>query len=165
MPDDSPNEIERMNPFAQANEIELQRFLRAGYDGSVFAINRKSAVKAFRWNALYQQERDVYLRLRQHKVGNVAGCHVPRLITFDDTFQVVEMTIVSPPYVLDFAGARLGHRTEFPDDVRRQWVREKRSQFGSNWKYIPRIVVAFEQMGIHLSDLNPGNICLTGYNG
>ena len=165
MSSEFPTANERVQTYAQYHEIELQRFLGAGFDGTVFATNRKSAIKVFRWNELYERERNVYLRLRQHRVATLAGCHVPELITFDDTLRIVEMTIVSPPYVLDFAGARLVHRADFPEDIRRQWVREKRSQFGSSWKYIPRIVVAFERMGIYLSDLNPGNICLTGYKG
>lgn len=154
---------ERARAYAQNRELEIQRLLGAGYDGTVFATNRKSAIKALKWPELYEHERNIYLRLQQFQVIDVAGCAVPELLGYDDEMLIVEMTIVSPPYVLDFAGARLDHTNDYPPNIRRQWEREKRIQFGSNWQYVPRIVVAFQRMGIFLSDLNPGNVCLTGY--
>ncbi len=154
---------ERTQLYAAYQGIEIQHSLGAGYDGSVFATSRKSAIKAFHWQVQYDKERDIYLRLRKHQITEIVRCHVPRLIGFDDQLLVVEMTIVKPPYVLDFAGAYLDQRPDFPPEVRRQWEREKRIQFGADWKYVPRIVVAFERMGIFLADLNPRNICLTGY--
>ena len=153
----------RAKAYAQNQEIELRRFLGGGYDGSVFATNRKSAIKALKHQALYERERDVYLRLQDQHVREIAGCDVPELIRFDDELWVVEMTIVSPPYVLDFAGAYLDRPHDYPPEIRREWEREKRLQFGADWKYVPRIVVAFERLGIFLADLNPRNICLTGY--
>ena len=163
MASESKGTIERSQSYARQQKIELLTHLGAGYDGSVFGTDRKSAIKVLNWRELYERERDVYLRLKQLQVETVAGCDVPQLIGFDDELWIIEMTTVSPPYVLDFAGAYLDQRPDFPIDVRRQWEREKRRQFGSDWKYVPRIVVAFERMGIYLADLNPRNICLTGY--
>src|SRR5688572_29301858 len=131
---------ERARTYAQNREVEIQRLLGAGYDGTVFATNRKSAIKVLKWPELYEHERNIYLRLQHHQVTDVAGCEVPQLLGYDDDLWIVEMTIVSPPYVLDFAGARLDETNDYPPDVRRQWEREKRSQFGSNWQYVPRIV-------------------------
>ena len=163
MASETSNIVERAEAYALQQGIELQFPLGAGYDGNVFATDRPSAIKVLHWREQYEKERDVYVRLRQHEVQVVAGCHIPRLIEFDDSLLIVEMAIVSPPYVLDFAGAYLDRRPDFPPEVRRRWEREKRSQFGSDWKYVPRIVVAFERLGIYLADLNPRNICLTGY--
>ncbi len=116
-----------------------------------------------KWGELYERERDIYLRLQQHRVETIAGCQVPQLLGFDDQLWIIEMTIVSPAYALDFAGAYLDKKPDFPPEVRRQWELEKRIQFGADWKYVPRIVMAVERMGILLADLNPRNICLTGY--
>jgi hypothetical protein len=154
---------ERAQIYAQNQNLKIEQFLGSGFDGSVFATNRKTAIKALKWQELYQHERDIYLRLRQYGIKNMAGCHIPQLILFDDELWTIEMTIVSPPYVLDFAGARLDQPTEYPPNIYRRWIREKRSQFGSKWKYVPRIVTALQRIGVYLSDLNPGNICLDGY--
>lgn len=159
-----PDDIQRrLLTYSRQNAIELQCLLGAGYDGTVFGTNRKSAIKLLKWRELYVRERDIYLRLSDNQIEEIAGCQVPQLISFDDDLFVLEMTIVTPPYALDFAGAYLDERPDYPADVRRQWECEKRNQFGSHWKYVPRIVVAFEQLGIYLADLNPRNICLDEY--
>ena len=154
---------ERALAYAENQNVVLQQFLGGGYDGSVFATDRKSAIKVLLQRELYEHERDVYCRLQQLRVTEVAGCAVPELLTFDDELWIVEMSIVSAPYVLDFAGARLNRPQEYPPEILREWRKEKRAQFGSDWKYVPRIVFAFEKLGIYLADLSPRNICLTGY--
>ena len=140
---ESSNVVERAQSYAHHRGIEIKYPLGAGCDGSVFATDRPSAIKVLNWQVHYHKERDVYLRLRQHKIQKIAGCHVPRLIDFDDELLIVEMAIVSPPYVLDFAGAYLDRRPDFPPEVMRRWRRDKREQFGADWPFVPRIVVAF----------------------
>ena len=96
--------------YAEQQQIEIGRKLGFGWDGTVFATSRQSAIKMFKHERLYQRERDVYLRLHERRVVRVFGFDVPQLIDFDDDLWIVEMTIVSPPFVLDFAGAYLGGR-------------------------------------------------------
>jgi hypothetical protein len=92
---------ERANLFAAENGRTLIGQLGYGYDGSVFATERQSAIKVLRFQRLYERERDVYLRLRSQSIVEVAGFAVPQLIHHDDRLWVVEMGIVSPPFVLD----------------------------------------------------------------
>ena len=90
-----------------------------------------------RFERLYQRERDVYLRLRSQSIVEVAGFAVPQLIHHDDRLWVVEMGIVSPPFVLDFAGAYLDRRPDYPDDVMEEWQAEKLEQFGEErWQIV-----------------------------
>jgi len=42
--------------------------------------------------------------LRQLYYFPILGFHVPQLLGADDELMAIEMTIVSPPYLLDFAG-------------------------------------------------------------
>ena len=35
---------------------------------------------------------------------------------------------------MDFAGAHLDHRPDFPDEVWQEWEREKSEQFGVQWQ-------------------------------
>ena len=53
-----------------------------------------------------------------------AGLRVPRLLQFDDDLWVIEMTIVSRPFVLDFAGAYLDMPPDFSDEVMADWHAE-----------------------------------------
>ncbi len=69
------------------------------------------------------------------------------------------MEIVSPPFVLDFAGAYLDQRPDYPDDVLEEWMEDKRLQFGDErWDIVQSIMAAFRGFGIHLADVKPGNI-------
>ena len=90
-----------------------------GYDcdGSVLATERQSAFKVLRFQRLYECERDVYFRLRSQSVVNVAGFAVPQLIHHNDRLRFVETGIVSPPFVLNFAGAYLDLRPDYPDEM------------------------------------------------
>ncbi len=100
------------------------------------------------------------MRLRERDVGDVAGHTVPRLINADDKLLVIEMTIVSPPFLLDFGDAVLDAAPEFPVDVIEEWHAEKTEQFGeARWDRVVTVIGILRAVhGIHLLDVNPGNI-------
>jgi hypothetical protein len=56
---------------------------------------------------LYENERNVYLRLQAHKISKVDGFNAPKLLFYHDQLMVVEMEVVVRPVVVDFAGAYL----------------------------------------------------------
>ena len=150
---------ERANQYAAEQGRILIGQLGYGYDGSVFATERQSAIKVLRFERLYQRERDVYLRLRSEAIIDNAGFSVPQLIHHDDRLWVVEMGIVAPPFVLDFAGAYLDRRPDYPDDVMEEWQQEKLEQFGAErWNVVQLVMAHFARMGIYLADVKPGNI-------
>lgn len=150
---------ERANQYAAEQGRTLIGQLGYGYDGSVFATERQSAIKVLRFERLYQRERDVYLRLRSEAIIDIAGFSVPQLIHHDDRLWVVEMGIVAPPFVLDFAGAYLDRRPDYPDDVMEEWQQEKLEQFGAErWDVVQLVMAHFARMGIYLADVKPGNI-------
>ena len=88
----------------------------------------------------------------------VCGLHLPRLLAYDDDLWTLEMEIVCPPYILDFAGARLDVAPQFPADVMAQWRTEKIEQFQGDWPTVCQILSEFRSLGIHLTDVHPGNI-------
>ena len=155
----SPNDIEhRAERFAEKHGGKISGGLGAGFDGSVFVTSRHSAAKVFRFEPLYQRERDVYLRLQHKGITSVMGFQVPQLMDFDDALWVVEMTIVNPPFVLDFAGAYLDQRPDYPEEVLEEWRAEKSEQFGDRWPTVRLIMSSFAGFGIYLADVKPGNI-------
>ncbi|MBI3861327.1 MAG: hypothetical protein HY290_05480 [Planctomycetia bacterium] len=148
----------RARQYAARYERTIQDELGFGYDGIVFSTSRQSATKALRYEALCQRERDVYFRLTDEKVLYVCGCRVPKLWHWDDELWVIEMEIVSPPFVLDFAGAYLDQEPDFPEEVMAEWRAEKKEQFGDRWGEVQSIMREFRKMGIYLADVKPGNI-------
>jgi hypothetical protein len=157
--------VDRAERYAQRTRLELGEQLGFGVHGIVFACRRigdpgRLAIKVHERQIPYERERDVYLRLQQNAVTTVRGCHVPQLLGYDDDWLVIEMTAVTPPYVLDFAGAYLDRAPDYPEDILAEWEAEKRDQFGDRWGEIQRILWALERHGIFVSDISPSNICL-----
>ena len=79
----------------------------------------------------------------------------------DDRLLIIEMTRVSPPFLRDAGRAYLDDPPEFlPDELaRQQWDTEKREQFESNWPKVQAILRELEsRYGVHIADVNPGNI-------
>lgn len=137
----------RAQEFAAGRELQLIRRLGAGYDGVVFESDRATAVKSLRYSELFERERDVYLRLFERSVCEVCGCRIPRLVDSSDRLFVVEMEIVQPPYVLDFAGAYLDLRPDFPPDVYEEWQAEKAEQYGDDWPLVQSIMATLAGIG------------------
>ena len=105
----SPGEsaLDRAQRYADSKNITIQTDFGAGVDGCVFATNQLTAIKAFHFDKLYRQELEIYLYLKEWNISEVAGFSIPRLIGHDPTLAVIEMTVVTPPYVLDFVTARI----------------------------------------------------------
>lgn len=85
---------------------------------------------------------------------------MPDIIGCDESLMVIEMTIVTPPFVLDFAGARLDSPPDYPPEVLEEWESEKEEQFEDDWPVVRSVMAEFESYGIFLCDLHPGNIRL-----
>jgi|ERR1051325_3650188 hypothetical protein len=118
--------------YADRRQVEFAEPLGSGKDGIVLVGKGKDksgnvAVKALRWDEMYQREKQVYERLRELGVSSVQGFNVPQLLGCDDGLRVIEMTIVRRPFVLDFAGAYLDVRPEFPEEVWADWEAGKRT--------------------------------------
>lgn len=126
----------RAKQYALRSGRVIDGELGFGYDGIVFSTTCQSAIKALRYELLYQRERDVYLRIEECCVTEVCGFKIPKLLHADDELWVVEMEIVSPPFVLDFAGAYLDFPPDFPDDVMDTWRAQKKEQYGADWPKI-----------------------------
>jgi hypothetical protein len=157
----------RAEEYARRQGMTLGKNIGAGVHGIVFLTERQpgkvptriqSAIKIHLDEHPFVRERDVYQRLRQRGIESIRGCEVPQLLGFDDELWVLEMTVVTRPFVLDFAGAQLDRRYDFSDEVWADWHADKREQFGPRWPEVQAILTALEGMGIFMEDVNPGNI-------
>jgi hypothetical protein len=149
--------------YAARHELLVVERLGFGIHGSVHVVEHKvksqrSAIKGLRTTEFYRRERAAYELLRGAGVTEVAGFHVPQFIRADDDLQVIEMTIVTRPFVLDFAGSYVGAPPEFSEEVWAEWEAEKQEQFGARWKTVKTVMSAFEELGLHLLDVSPNNV-------
>ncbi len=155
--------ITNARAYAARHDLLLVEWLGFGIHGSVHVVEdkikrTKAAIKAHRAAEFYQRERAVYELLSRAGVTEVLGFHVPQFIRGDDELQVIEMTIVTRPFVLDFAGAYVGAPPAFTEEIWAGWEVEKREQFGSRWTTVQAVMSAFENFGVHLADVSPSNI-------
>jgi hypothetical protein len=164
-----PNDelLRRAEAFTRRYGLTVGNRLGAGVHGIVFATESQpengapeavSAIKVHRHEPDYRRERDVYQRLKELGITSVRGFHVPQLLRHDDQLLVLELSIVTRPFVLDFAGAFLDRAPDFSEEVLADWRAEKKEQFGSRWAEVQAILRALEGMGVYMVDVNPGNI-------
>jgi hypothetical protein len=83
---------------------------------------------------------------------------VPQLLRWDDEWLALEITIVKPPFLLDFASGYLDIAPTFSDEVWEDWEIKNREQFGDDWLRAQRVLAGLESYGIHLLDPSPSNI-------
>jgi hypothetical protein len=119
-----------------------------------------NAVKVHRLDDSYRRELVAYKRLGEE--GVVACLAVPRLRGHDDSLRVIEMTVVVPPFLLDFASAYpIESSPHFPPEVMAEWLADKREQFGPDW---PKAAAAIREVerrfGLRMLDVHPANIML-----
>lgn len=155
--------LERASAFATAYDCTIGERLGSGIHGIVMVLNCEgkaaaTALKVLASTEPYRRERDTYERLRAAQVTKVHGSRVPQLLRWDDDLLALEMTIVSPPFALDFAGAWLDFPPHFSDDVWEDWKRKNEEQFGEDWPAAQAILAELEELGIHMLDPSPGNL-------
>ena len=150
--------------YASRNCLEVRETLGAGIHGLVQVVQGGAALggtalKVFHGEEFFQRELAVYERLKAARVREILGFAVPQLIRADHELLAVEMTVVERPFVLDFAGAYLDNAEPwFDDEVWETWEADKREKFGPRWPEVQAVLAALEGYGIHMLDVNPGNV-------
>lgn len=144
--------------YVESREIALLRFLGDGNDGAVWETSRQTAIKALERPDSFQRELAAYLRLEDRGVTEINGLAVPQLIDHHDTLRVVEMTIVFPPCILDFAKAYVDIPPDYPAEAISDWRAEAARLFGQNWPRAQSVLGWLRSYGIYYYDTKPGNI-------
>src|SRR6266571_201667 len=104
--------LKNAEAYAARRGLRIAAQLGFGIHGNVHVAEdkikrEKSAIKAHLVTDSYEREISVYERLKQAGIVNILGFHVPQLIRADGDLLVIQMSIVTRPFVLDFAGAYL----------------------------------------------------------
>ena len=155
--------LEAAQSYADKHRLTLAEPLGSGIDGSVWVLRSAvnpydTAVKIHRGVATFWREVRCYERLREKGIFHLRGFVVPRLVEIDVDLLAIEITIVSPPFLLDFASAHLDAPPDFPEDAWEDWRAEKEEQFGERWETVDALLNDLKMLGIHLLDPSPSNI-------
>jgi hypothetical protein len=118
------------------------RNLGWGNNGTVWFTSRATALKINRQRDSFLRELEAYRRIGGP--GLVAGLEVPRLVDHDRTLPALEMSIVTPPFIFDFASAYpIESAPQFPPEIMAEWLAEKKDQFGPDW---PKAAAAIREL-------------------
>jgi hypothetical protein len=140
------------------SQPDFDNLLGTGQEGSVWPTIAGTAIKVFDRERNFNSELGCYEILRENRVFELEGFTIPHLIGNDRGLLVVEMTIVAPPFILDFGKAYINRRPDFDDHVMEYYEQERREMFEGNWDLVDAAVSSLEQFGIYYWDARPGNI-------
>lgn len=136
-----------------------------GQEGFVWESTNGSALKVFRpeGHLNFNREHKAYQILRDNGVSNAKGFEIPQLVDADQRLLVIEMTIVEPPYILDFGKVYFeGRLPDFSEEVMADYDEEREDWFEGDWEIVQAALWSLERFGIFYSDARPGNICCDG---
>src|SRR4029079_7971420 len=115
----------RADEYARQQGMQLADHLGGGTDGEVWMTNRRTAVKVFQYRKNYDMEVACYHRRKERGVTRIGHFAVPRLVQFDEPLMIVEIEIVTPPYVIDFGKAYLDGEPEHSAET---WAEHQAAQ-------------------------------------
>jgi hypothetical protein len=148
--------------YTKSRQIDLDEKGKLGYgtDGTVWTTSRESALKLFEHAKGYRNELASYRRLRDARIREIRGLSVPLLVDFDDSTMAVEMTIVQPPYLLDFGKVYLDRPPPYWSDpqILESVHAEGRELFERRWPEVLRVLAGLQALGIYYVDPKPANI-------
>jgi hypothetical protein len=154
-----PADVEqRRTAYCESRGIQTQDLIGYGLDGFVWKTNRASVIKVCRHASLFERELAVYRRLSLLGLHQLQGFRIPSLLDQDAEQWVLELSLVSPPFILDFAAASLGKQPTEMESA--EWLSEKRRMFGADWADVQRLLDGLRLYGIHFPDVHLGNIRL-----
>ena len=150
---------ERSRQFAKQEGLELSGVLGHGIDGSVWETSRQSALKVFARQETFIRERNCYLRMFENAVRRLAGFAVPELLEYSNSLWAIEMTVVSPPCILDFGKAYVDSPPDYSPEALAEAEAAERELFTDDeWKQVRLVRAALRNYGIHYFDARPSNI-------
>jgi hypothetical protein len=131
-----------------------------GQDGFVLRSDRMTAVKFFDRSERFLRELEVYRVVAAKGIRKIVGHAVPRFIRADEELLAIEMTIVTRPFLLDFAGAKRPHEVpDFDPEIIEEHMEHLRELFEDRWADALHVAEMFRQKtGFVLLDIHPGNI-------
>lgn len=128
-------------------------------------LSESTAIKIFTHLPKFEQELAVYERLHEWDVTKVLGFNVPSLVASSRKLLIIEMTIVKPPFLLDFEISKLDEDQSFDSSMgTEEWWDRLRPLFG---RRLPMVRDVFyylsNRYGIYYYDLAPRNMDFTNH--
>lgn len=144
--------------------MSIRKTLGFGQDGHVFITHSNTAVKVLARPENFRLELACYERLNESGVTELGGFAVPRLRDFSEQLCVIEMSVVDPPFIVDFGKVHLDRRPDYSEEIMADWRADYSERWGNDWLKVRSLLYSLERYGIYYMDPKPGNIALPGWN-
>jgi hypothetical protein len=148
--------------YAELYHVQFIARLGEGKDGEVLQTDSDTAVKFLHSFDYFSREIRAYEILGNAGIQQIAGHNIPTMSRSDDTLWAIEMTIVKPPFIVDFVSAYTDEEIEhlgFTDDVQAEREAFWEERFGDRWPKVSQIRDEFHRLtGLTLLDLSHNNI-------
>jgi hypothetical protein len=152
---------ERVREYAKRHALKfnLKQQLGAGTDGEVWVTTRNSAIKAFNHERAYFTELRCYQRLASRRIQEIDGLEVPELLDYADDLQIIEISFVHPPYLLDFGKAYIDEPSPYTPEQLAEWRQSWVDFFPrSDLPRVHKVLRLLMALGIEYVDPKPWNI-------
>lgn len=141
------------------------KVLGFGVDGYALLVPEMQRVlKIFEDPEKYAREVAAYSALSTAHLRSVLGLTIPEYFGFDDDRLVLEIGLVEPPFLLDFASVRL-EEPDFEEGIYAGWLKRLEFRFGSNTWFVLNVYHELAKHGIYYLDFHRGNLDFTGIEG
>jgi hypothetical protein len=150
--------------YAAARGNRILKTLGFGQDGHVFLSHSNTAIKVFARLSNFELEVECYERFLDYDVHAIREFAVPRLRGYDRNLMVIEMSLVEPPFILDYGKVYLDRKPDFSAEVLEDWEADYAERWGSEWVKVQLVLHALRRYGIFYMDPKPGNIAMRDWN-
>jgi serine/threonine protein kinase len=149
--------------YARSRGLILADHLGTGTDGSVWktkmqGVNDMTVIKAFQAQKNYLMELGCYQRLGNHNISKLGRFAIPSMVDFSDDLLVIEMSIVTAPYLLDFGKAYLDSEPDHSQETWSYYHQEQRDIWEDKYDEVQSLLAQLRNIGIFYRDPKPGNI-------
>lgn len=120
-------------------------------------------VKSFSRTEAFEREFAAYQRLQERNVTEITvdsrfTFAIPKLIEIDRPRLLLVMTLVFPPYVLDFGKCYVDYTPDYSPEVIAETEEIAAELFGRQWRIVRKVLSRLRALGIYYVDAKPGNI-------
>lgn len=152
--------LEARDEYCRRNscEIDPNGEFWWGLDAYLWQTTHYQIIKVHRYKERFRRELEAYQRLQERGIERLKGFRFPQLVRCNEELRILELSFVSPPYILDFVEVGLGKRPSNFDLDRIETQQAK--QFGKDWPDLKRLLEALMQIGIYYDDVHNKNIRL-----
>jgi hypothetical protein len=148
------------NYFTAPNPLKR---LGWGIGGYVYlSPDTLTAVKVHRREEGFQTELEAYWRLRKLGMTKLHGLNIPRLLSHSPELKLIQMDVVTTPFLLDFAGV-LFRPPDFTDDAMQHWTAAIEGWYGPNAWFAHMVHHSLARHGMYYVDFRPTNMKLDGH--